>query len=81
MNGLRIYVNPSSAITRSDQREFYSRRADGPYYYWHYEKKLGKWLSARVHPSDLTLRVLSIANWQSVPRALQVELSEHYLEW
>ena len=80
MNSLRVYFDPAGADTQGGQRVFYSRRADGPYYCWHYEKKLGKWLSSRVHVSDLTRRGLSIASWSSVPDGLQIRLGEHYLE-
>lgn len=86
MNGLRVYINPVNGNGQQkqhgqqQQREFYSRRADGPYYRWHYQDEFGRWHGARVSLSNLTLRVLSIASWESVPKALQVKLGEHYLE-
>lgn len=80
MDGLRVYFNPAGANTPVAQRVFYSRRADGPYYCWRYEKTLGKWLGSRVHLPDPTRRVLSVASWRSVPDGLQARLGEHYLE-
>ncbi|MGI9105604.1 MAG: hypothetical protein ACR2G4_05075 [Pyrinomonadaceae bacterium] len=80
MNGLRVYINPVGTDACSGQRVFYSRRADGPYYRWHYEDEHGRWHSSRVYPSHLTLRILSLASWESVPVALQTKLGEHYLE-
>ena len=80
MNSLRVYFNPAGADTPTVQRVFYSRRADGPYYCWHYEKRLGKWLGSRVQLSDPSRRLLSLASWSSVPDGLQLRLGEHYLE-
>lgn len=80
MNGLRVYINPANTNAQNGQRVFYSRRADGPYYRWHYQDEFGRWHGSRVHLSNLTLRVLSIASWETVPKALQVKLGEHYLE-
>jgi hypothetical protein len=80
MNRLRVYFNPAGANIIGGQRVFYSRRADGPYYCWHYEKNLGKWIVSRVHLPDTTRRVLSIAKRMIVPDALQLKIDEHYLE-
>jgi hypothetical protein len=80
MNSLRVYFNPAGTDTPSGQRVFYSRRADGPYYCWHYETRLGKWLGSRVQLSDPSRRLLSLASWRNVPDGLQLRLGEHYLE-
>lgn len=80
MNGLRVYFYTVGADMRKGQTVFYSRRADGPYYHWRYEEKLGQWCCARVRLPDPTLKALCIANWKTVPTALQARLSEHYLE-
>ncbi len=80
MNGLHIYFNPESPLTAGGHKVFYSRRADGPYYCWRYQKELEKWLGSRVHLSDLTSRSLSLARWTSVPGTLQATMDEHYLE-
>jgi hypothetical protein len=82
MNGLRVYFHPSGQDTRAARcpEAFYSRRADGPYYHWRYEEALGQWCCSRVHLPGAALKSLSIANWKSVPTALQARLGEHYLE-
>ena len=86
MNGLRVYINPAGTNGQQPQqpqcgqRVFYSRRADGPYYCWQYQDEYGRWHGARVHLPSVTLRVLAVASWESVPKALQVKLGEHYLE-
>jgi len=84
MNGLRVYFYTSGQDTRSSSSScpeaFYSRRADGPYYHWRYEETLGQWCCSRVRLPDPALKALSIANWKSVPTALQTRLGEHYLE-
>lgn len=77
MKELRIYTNPAGAGAVAGV--FYSRRADGPYYRWHYEEDVGQWRVSRVRLSNLTLRVLNPANWQTVPTALQAVLNAHYL--
>ena len=78
MRGLRIYVNPIGV--RAESVIFYSRRADGPYYRWHYETESGQWCCSRVHLPVLTLRVLSVTTWRNVPSTLRARLTEHYLE-
>lgn len=79
MNGLRVYFNPSSTDTPGS-KVFYSRRADGPYYRWRVEGELGQWHGSRVHPSDWSLKALSLASWKAVPTTLQAKLGEHYLD-
>ncbi len=53
MNGLRIYINRIEPET-TDDRIFYSRRSDGPYYSWRYEVRLEQWRSARMHSEDFS---------------------------
>lgn len=78
MRDLRVYVEHYGAFAHD--ATFYSRRGDGPYYRWLYAETPGLWRFSRVHLSKLTLRVLSIADWDAVPAALQDRLGEHYLE-
>jgi hypothetical protein len=81
MYGLRVYIHPVSKDARDRNGVFYSRRADGPYYRWQYEECLGQWFFSRVtHSDDLMLKALCVANWKTVPTALQTRLGEHYLE-
>ncbi len=80
MNGLRVYIHPLGADVPGEYRVFYSRRADGPFYCWHYEEELGQWRCSRVHPAYLTLKELCVARWKAVPIELQVRLGEHYMD-
>lgn len=80
MNGLRVYINQSGAERLSGQSVFYSRRADGPYYLWRYEEKLGQWCVSRMRPDDLSPKILCMASWKAVPSDLQAKLGEHYLD-
>jgi hypothetical protein len=80
MTELRVYINPSGASTPGGHAVFYSRRADGPYYCWQYEEDAGLWCASRVRLSNLTLRALSVANWQTLPSTLQAMLVNHYLD-
>jgi hypothetical protein len=80
VNGLRIYINDRALEIDSVDRVFYSRRADGPYYSWRYEKRSEQWRCARVHASDFSSKTLSMSNWKAVPSALQSKLVEHYQE-
>jgi hypothetical protein len=80
MNGLRVYINPKGPCAIDRCEEFYSRRDDGPYYVWRYAEELERWCASRVHPSQLSPKVLCIANWKAVPSALQARLGEHYLD-
>ena len=80
MDGLHVYFNPESLAAFDEDREFYSRRADGPYYRWRYEKKSRRWSFSRVHPSISALRTLRVAEWNQMPAKLRVKLTEHYLE-
>jgi hypothetical protein len=77
MNGLRLYTN---AIGEDNFKVFYSRRANGPYYCWRFEEKLGRWRGLRVQSFEFTPGELCVAAWKGVPTALQVRLDEHYLE-
>lgn len=80
MRELRVYVRHAAKEPSGAQVVFYSRRADGPFYRWRYEETPGRWRYSRVRLSKLTLRVLSVANWDAVPSALRDRLDEHYLE-
>lgn len=78
MNGLRMFVlevDPSEA-----SQVFYSRRSDGPYYRWWFERELQQWRCARVHANDLPAGSLCVSSWKNIPGALQGSLVEHYLE-
>lgn len=77
MSGLQVYINTVGADMPG---VFYSRRAGGPYYRWCFEEEIVRWRSSRVHPSALALKAFCLANWKTVPPALQVRLDEHYLE-
>jgi hypothetical protein len=80
VNGLRIYINDRALEAASGDLVFYSRRADGPYYRWRYEKGLEQWRGARMHAADFSPRELSMSNWKTVPSALQSRLVDHYQE-
>lgn len=80
VNGLRIYVNDRALEIDNNDRVFYSRRADGPYYSWRHEKRSGQWRCSRVHAADFSSKTLSMSNWKAVPAALQIKLIEHYQE-
>jgi hypothetical protein len=80
MIGLRIYMDQKKADTYYIPPTFYSRRAGGPYYRWHFETSRGKWLGCRMHTAELASTDLVIASWTGVPDALKSSLSEHYLE-
>src|SRR5260370_34913300 len=80
VNGLRIYINDTALEATSCDRVFYSRRADGPYYRWRYEKRLEQWRGARVHASDFSSKELSMSNWKAVPSPLQSKLVHHSQE-
>jgi hypothetical protein len=79
-NGLRVYLDTAGAGPFRGDRGFYSRRAAGPYYHWHYEDGLGRWRVSRVHLSDLAVKALCKASWQSVPGELKAEMVNHYQE-
>jgi hypothetical protein len=80
MRDLHLYIDPEGSEARGEQAAFYSRRADGPYYRWFYAEGSGRWRYSRVKLDRLTLRVLCVARWESVPTALRKRLGEHYLE-
>jgi hypothetical protein len=90
MSGLRVYINapgpdqPSSVAVEDDDlsvnRDFYSRRGNGPIYRWRYEEKLAHWRASRMQTSDFETQKLSNATWKSVPETLQAQLGSHYLD-
>ena len=80
MGGLQIYINSVCAGAANEHRDFYSRRAGGPFYRWRFEEESGRWSFSRVRPTILTLRGFSAANWKIVPLALQARLDQHYLD-
>src|SRR2546426_12156038 len=79
MNGLRIYINRTEPEA-TDDRIFYSRRSDGPYYRWRFEGRLEQWRSARMHSEDVSPHERCISNWQNVPSALQRSLIDQHVE-
>lgn len=80
MNGLRIYIRPSSADLDREDAVFFSRRADGPFYRWSYEERVGQWHYARVNALEVTYKELNITCWKGLPASLQARLRGHYLE-
>ena len=80
MNGLRIYSQPQSADSSSEEVTFYSRRADGPYYLWRYEKVRRRWIVARIDAIQVSVKEFTLTPWKTIPDALKLSLSEHYLE-
>lgn len=80
MRDLHVYVAPAGVDARNERTAFYSRRADGPYYRWHYVESAGRWRYSRVSLDRPALRVLCVTRWEAVPTALRVRLGEHYLE-
>lgn len=80
MDGLRIYVERSLTETAGGVPVFYSRRAEGPFYRWCYEREPKQWRVARVHSSDFSAKSLSMSRWKTVPAALQSCLTDHYQE-
>ncbi len=74
--GLRVYVNTNGADTSTTHGVFYSRRADGPFYRWHYDAEGGRWCGSRAH---LVAKPQSFRMAQGrVPSALRTRLLEHY---
>lgn len=80
MKELHVYINPVNTDALIGHPVFYSRRADGPFYCWRYETRLGQWRFSRVRLSHWTLRALCVEKWNAVPSALRARLDEHYLE-
>jgi hypothetical protein len=80
MKELRVYINTAGTLWQDEERAFYSRRSDGPYYRWRYEEAQGRWCFSRVRLSRFVLKALCAANWKAVPDALRKTLDEHYLE-
>lgn len=76
MNGLRIYVGPDLTPVVKDPDAFYSRRDNGPFYYW----TLGKstWSAARISSSTFSAKELTATSWKLVPAALQKSIVDHY---
>ncbi|MDQ3257491.1 MAG: hypothetical protein M3R15_27005 [Acidobacteriota bacterium] len=74
--GLQVYVNTVGADSSTPHGVFYSRRADGPFYRWHYEAENDRWCSSRAH---LVAKPRSFRMAQKrVPSALRTRLLEHY---
>ena len=80
MRDLHVYIAGLDTDARADRTAFYTRRADGPYYLWHYVESSGRWRYSRVNLDRLALRVLCVARWEAIPTALRDRLGEHYLE-
>jgi hypothetical protein len=80
MNGLRIYINPSIADVAENELIFYSRRLQGPYYRWSYERKVEQWRVARLDSAEFPVKGLSTANWKTIPSLLKLRLKLHYDE-
>ena len=79
MNGLRVFIRPDEK-GHVDHNIFYSQRSHGPVYRWHYEARIARWQGVRLNTSQWSSHELYAAPWQSVPRELQAQLGEHYLE-
>ncbi|HEX5886390.1 MAG TPA: hypothetical protein VFY67_17750 [Pyrinomonadaceae bacterium] len=80
MNGLRIYSQLQSAGSPLRDETFYSRRGDGPYYEWRYEKGRGRWMVSRINAINVSAKDFTLTPWKSVPDALKLRLSDHYSE-
>jgi hypothetical protein len=80
INGLRMYFRADGLGHTSSADTFYSRRGDGPYYVWQFDKEPGQWRGSRVIAASFAPRELLAATWKSVPGALQSKLGEHYME-
>jgi hypothetical protein len=80
IRGLRVYVSMAAVQSPGEPPVFYSRRENGPYYRWLYEKAPGRWRPFRFDVSELARGALCIAKWNAVPTALQTRLGEHYIE-
>jgi hypothetical protein len=78
MHGLRVYIAPASPEPSVEPAEFYSRRADGPYYRWRYQYEHRQWSGSRA--DGLPSSTLAMAKWKSIPAELQTKLVEHYLD-
>ncbi len=78
MNGLRVYVNDTTAATVSGAQVFYSRRDAGPYYRWVFDGALNGWRVGRVENTLITAKDLTLAAWKKLPAALQRSMVEHY---
>jgi hypothetical protein len=78
MNGLRVYVNDTTAGTVSGDQVFYSRREAGPYYRWVFDDVLNEWRVGRVENTRITAKDLTLAPWKKLPITLQKSMVEHY---
>ena len=78
MNGLRMFIRLDRGSV--EDNVFYSQRSRGPIYRWHYENNLARWHAARIEASDWSPHEFAAASWESVPQALKVQLTEHYVE-
>jgi len=78
MNGLRMFILNTSAVTAGGLQVFYSRRDDGPYYRWWYDHGLEHWRAARVQGHEFPTAPLCSSSWKSIPVALQGSLIDHY---
>jgi hypothetical protein len=78
MHGLKIFVDQDPLVTNGGFQVFYSRRSDGPFYRWSYERVPMEWRGTRLHSSDFSTRNLCLSTWKSVPAPLQKSLIDHY---
>ena len=78
MHGVRIYSVAASTDALDQPDVFYSQRGDGPFYRWHYEEKMSRWLALRV-PSVAVPKSLRTVH-KGLPAELRTELLGHYLE-
>lgn len=76
MDGLRIYVMADLALPVQDPDAFYSRRDNGPFYYWTFCKS--NWSAVRVTSSTFSTKELTATSWKVIPAALQRSIVEHY---
>ena len=80
MKGLRVFVGLERPEPCCEGSTFYTQRAGGPYYRWRYAQLDGRWLSCRVHVSDLPVTELVSTPWKGIPAALKKSLDEHYVD-
>ena len=78
MHGVRIYASAVSTNALAKYEVFYSQRGEGPFYRWHYEEKMSRWLAFRV-PSVAVPKSLRLVH-KGLPTELRTELLGHYLE-
>ena len=80
MNGLRVYSQPQSTDSSWEEVTFYSRRSDGPYYLWRFEKVRRRWIVCRIEAIQVSVKEFTLTPWKTIPDALKLSLTEHYLE-